>query len=87
MHYNMKKILGTSALALILSLGFVHVCSAQGVVSLSDSAKADDNANEIPDEISLFGDDSADVKVITPAKSTTGVKSAAEILGKKNKNC
>ncbi len=85
MHYNMKKILGTSALALILSLGFVHVCSAQGVVSLSDSAKADDNANEIPDEISLFGDDSADVKVITPAKSTTGVKSAAEILGKKNK--
>lgn len=84
MRYSMKKILSTSALALILGFGYVNLCSAQGIVSLSENAKADDKANEIPDEISLFGDEPAEVKVITPAKSTSGVKSAAELLGNKN---
>lgn len=83
MHYNIKKILSTSALALVLSLGYANLCSAQGIVSLSDSAKTNNSADEIPDEISLFGDDSAEVKVITPAKSTSGVKSAASMLGAK----
>lgn len=84
MHYNIKKILSTSALALVLSFGYANLCSAQGIVSLSDSAKTNNSADEIPDEISLFGDDSAEVKVITPAKSTSGVKSAAALLNNKN---
>ena len=84
MRYNIKKTLSTSALALILSFGYVNCCSAQGIVSLANNAKANNMADEIPDEISLFGDDNADTKVITPAKSTTGVKSAAELLGNVN---
>ncbi len=83
MRCDIKKILSTSALALVLSLGYVNLCSAQGVVSLSNDAKANNSADEIPNEISLFGDDSSTVKVITPAKSTSGVKSAAELLGNK----
>lgn len=83
MRYNVKKILSTSALALVLSLGYVHLCSAQGVVTLSSDAKASNDANEIPDEISLFGDPASETNVITPAKSASGVKSAADLLGKK----
>ena len=83
MRYNVKKILSTSALALVLSLGYVHLCSAQGVVTLSSDAKASNDANEIPDEISLFGDPASEADVITPAKSASGVKSAADLLGKK----
>lgn len=68
MRYNMKKFLSTSALALILNLGMIGICQAQGVVSLVESAKSTNQANKkIPDEISLFGDDSADV--LTPSKS------------------
>ncbi len=67
MRYNMKKFLSTSALALILNLGAIDMCQAQGVVSLAESAKSTNQENKkIPDEISLFGDDSADV--LTPSK-------------------
>ena len=80
MHYNMKKILSTSALALILSFGYVSLCSAQGIVSLNDNSQTNNAEGGIPDEISLFGDENAEIKVITPAKSTTGVKSAKNLL-------
>ena len=80
MHYNMKKILSTSALALILSFGYVSLCSAQGIVSLNGNSQTNNAEGGIPDEISLFGDENAEIKVITPAKSTTGVKSAKNLL-------
>ncbi len=84
MRYNIKNILGTSALALVLSLSFVNLSLAQGVIKLDDKSKSQ-NAEEFTDEISLFGDDNKS-SVITPAKSSSGVKSAAELgLGGKAK--
>lgn len=72
MLYNIRKILSTSALALIVGFYPTNVSLAQGVVSLAETSK--DNAKQnIPNEISLFGDESADV--LTPSKSTRAVKS------------
>lgn len=67
MHYNMKKIFATTALALILGMTCSGNVMAQAVVPLSDDAKKADTkpaADEIPDEISLFGDESDDI--LTP---------------------
>ena len=77
MRYNIKNILGTSALALVLSLSFSSLGWTQGVIKLDDKSKSQ-NAEEFTDEISLFGDDNKNA-VITPAKSSSGVKSAAEL--------
>ena len=91
MHYDFRKIFCTTALALVLGLGTAGQSYAQGVISLNDKSAAG-NADEIPDEISLFGDDSADV--LTPAKpapkplaanalpANPNVKSAADLLKK-----
>lgn len=93
MHYDLRKIFCTTALALVLSLAATEQSFAQGVISLDNKSAANSSADEIPDEISLFGDDSADV--LTPAKPTpkpiaakpinpasSGVKSAASLLQK-----
>ena len=79
MLYNMKKYLTSSALSLLCCLSVVNICSAQGVVSLSESAKMEDAKNEIPDEISLFGDETAEIDIIAPAKSTKAVQQAKPI--------
>ncbi len=71
MHYNMKKIFVTTALALIFGLTCSGNVMAQAAISLSDDAKKADTqsaANEIPDEISLFGDDGDDI--LTPPAKT-----------------
>lgn len=68
MHYDIRKIFCTTALALVLGMAAAAQSYAQGVVSLSDSAANDASTDEIPDEISLFGDDTPDI--LTPAKST-----------------
>ncbi len=72
MLYNIKKILSTSALALIAGLYPMNASLAQGVVSLAETSK-DNSKQNIPNEISLFGDESADV--LTPSKSTRAIKS------------
>lgn len=60
MHYDIKKILCTSALALILGL-YAGSVSAQGVVSLAvDADTAEPLNNDIPDELSLFDDNNSD---------------------------
>lgn len=63
MHYNMRKIFCTTALALILGLTSAENVWAQAKIALADNA----NSEEIPDEISLFGEESDDILV--PAKA------------------
>lgn len=66
MHYDLRKIFCTTALALVLGMSTAARGYAQGVVMLNDSAANDTNTDEIPDEISLFGDDSPEI--LSPAK-------------------
>lgn len=74
MHYNMKKIFCTTALALILGLYSADTVRAQGVISLGEAPKQAAANDDIPDEISLFGDET-EVSVSssdTPLKNTDG---------------
>lgn len=57
MHYKMRKIFCTTALALVLGLMGADNVWAQGKIALADNSGVD----EIPDEISLFGEESDDV--------------------------
>lgn len=93
MHYDFRKIFCATALALVLGLAGTAQSYAQGIISLNDESGANDNADEIPDEISLFGDDSSEVltpqkpvakPIVQPktASGNTGVKSAAALLNK-----
>ncbi len=68
MHYDIRKIFCTTALALVLGMAAATQGYAQGVISLNDSAADDANTDEIPDEISLFGDDTPEI--LTPVKPT-----------------
>lgn len=70
MHYNLRKILCSTALALVISLTTNSLAMAQGTVSLeeSDTPELTNNGtndflgvdNTIPDEISLFETNNAD---------------------------
>lgn len=62
MHYKMRKIFCTTALALVLGLMSADNVWAQGQIALAD------NSNEIPDEISLFGEESDDI-LLPPQKN------------------
>lgn len=74
MHYDIKKILCTSALALIFGL-YAGSALAQGVVSLAPDAETQESLNsDIPDEISLFDDSGSDDAlsglIVPPADSS-----------------
>lgn len=66
MHYDLRKIFCTTALALVLGMTSAAPSYAQGALTLNDSAAKDTSTDEIPDEISLFGDDTPEI--LTPAK-------------------
>lgn len=79
MHYNIKRIFCTTALALVLSLTGVRSVWAQGAIALSDDGPKPDINNDIPDEISLFGDDTetSTPSLGLPAQSAKESKPAA----------
>lgn len=70
MHYNLRKILCSTALALVISLTTSNFTLAQGTVSLEevDTPELTNNTsrdflgvdNTIPNEISLFETNNAD---------------------------
>lgn len=70
MHCNKRKVFATTALALIMSFVCFNNVIAQEAIPLANTTSKTANkpvADEIPDEISLFGDESVDI-LTPPAK-------------------
>lgn len=76
MYYNLKNILCSSALALLLSLASTSLAQAQGIVTLADDASDSDMdpafSKDIPDEISLFEEnvEVVESQVVVPSGPT-----------------
>ncbi|MFV0627060.1 MAG: hypothetical protein ACK5N8_06915 [Alphaproteobacteria bacterium] len=68
MYYNLIKILSRITLALFFALFSINTAKAQGTVSLAEETDGDvlEIDNNLPDEISLFGDDNNDA-LLQPA--------------------
>lgn len=80
MFYKIRNILCMSALALLLGFAYSEV-QAQGLVTLAADADSGDALNkDIPDEISLFDDDSSsldELGISAPIKAAPDAENAA----------
>lgn len=88
MRYNLNKMFGSAALALIFALTAAGNVRAQGVVSLGNdltSADAKNAVDDIPDNISLFGDDddALDSGILTPPAKSGNQKAIENAAAKK----
>lgn len=91
MRYNLNKIFCSAVLALILALTSAGNTWAQGVISLGeDTAPTDskDSLNDIPDNISLFGDDDDGLSgsILTPPAKSGAQKALENAAAKKSDN-
>lgn len=91
MRYNLNKMFGSAALALIFALTAAGNVRAQGVISLGDdltSADAKNAVDDIPDNISLFGDDDDALGsgILTPPAKSGNQKAIENAAAKKADN-